>query len=116
MAGAQVLLRGCRCIEIDVWDGEPSDSGSSHHDSPGAVENSKLDKLKYGGAAISSRFGQAKAKVKEQYETRWGGRNDASPGAMDKLAEGELAIQTRQISPSATSKVEPRVLHGHTLT
>ncbi|KAF2727272.1 PLC-like phosphodiesterase [Polyplosphaeria fusca] len=96
-----VLRRGCRCVEIDVWDGEPPSSSSSEDEAPGA-QKKKKDKPELGiRKRLELRFGRKGASHEEKEKPQ------APPKDGDKV--------TPWISNTST-RAEPRVLHGYTLT
>lgn len=116
----QALLRGCRSVEIDVWDGEPEDPDSSNNEtsshSSDEGEESLGTRLK---KKITSRSSNQDKPAKEK-------SGKGLPRSISsKLGDALHRTTSKTSEPvpdeeSATShlprKVEPRVLHGHTLT
>ncbi|KAM0346486.1 hypothetical protein ACHAPU_005551 [Fusarium lateritium] len=103
----ETLLRGGRCIEIDVWDGDESDpegtsSPSSSDEERGVKRIVKKTKKKGTFGKLKEKL--AKTSLREKNESTPASSEQPGPDAHPKSTEPEAAI------------VEPRVLHGYTLT
>ncbi|KAF2634338.1 PLC-like phosphodiesterase, partial [Massarina eburnea CBS 473.64] len=113
-----VLSRGCRCVEIDVWDGEPPSSSSSSSDDEAVEKKNKKDKKDKKGKKDK----KEKLSIRQRLEIKFGKK--APP--TDKTKEDANSVSTSppkaevdKIQPwvsNSSTRAEPRVLHGYTLT
>ena len=128
----QVLTRGCRCIEIDVHNGEPADVKSNHSRSPSAHSENHEHKrhISISGSTLSSRAAAALGAVEEKYDSvkgKWTeklGHHSHSENQNEQRGRPATTNSLEVGSPNGkrASSVrsmrvgEPLVLHGWTLT
>ncbi|KAK7414896.1 hypothetical protein QQX98_006317 [Neonectria punicea] len=106
----ETLVRGGRCIEIDVWDGDESDAeGTSSSSSSSDEENGRGKKLsakkkRLTFSALKDKLQKTSIHDKDESPTSKASATTPASAAPPAAGEPEVAV------------VEPRVLHGYTLT
>lgn len=116
-----MLLSGCRCVEIDVWDGRPA--GEEKEDSTGGAEDGRGLRQRFGlsrsGSPKASPGTRAGESPSRGFRERLGlKKKDLTTAPTDGSSQPEASAESGELkapapwTANANRQVEPRVLHG----
>ncbi|KAE8373517.1 PLC-like phosphodiesterase [Aspergillus bertholletiae] len=113
-AYTNVLLNGCRCVEIDVWDGERSSESLSGDDTGSTSNDSSFERKATDGSKTEKIKSMAKRHVRlGSISTKLGGLLGRKASPEDAPLDSSAPVDPATEVPPLP---EPKVLHGHTLT
>ena len=123
-AYVNVLKRGCRCLEIDVWDGEEVDTSASDSDADRSDDgtgrprsnskSSRWARMKKKAASRAVQIHRSSGSSPSRQHLTPAAASHPSDAAATKTDDPNLLSPTGSLTLQETS--EPRVLHGYTLT
>ncbi|BAE56409.1 unnamed protein product [Aspergillus oryzae RIB40] len=113
-AYTNVLLNGCRCVEIDVWDGERSSESASADDTSSSSSDSISErKIKQGSKRERLKSMAKRHSRLGSMSTKLGGLIGRKSSPEDVPLDSSAPVDPATEVPPPP---EPQVLHGHTLT
>lgn len=117
-------MSGCRCVEIDVWDGDEdtdsvsgddASSSSSSDEGEKTGHRKKQDVSKTDGSTQSTKKTSRRKGISSKLGSLLGRKSSPQDGASDSPASTATAAAL-DAATQILRRPEPRVLHGHTLT
>lgn len=111
-----VLKRGCRCVEVDVWDASDDDL-SSEEDTSDSSDEEDLVSTDVGSEKKKNKFSIFFLKKRlKKISNDTDDASKASKKAKKKIKKEKVKKMIESRFPAPPGVIEPKVYHGYTIT